>query len=454
MVSSVEYKLVRSPLVTRFNRAVGFSLLAKGWQAVAGLLTIPLILHYLGAAKQGYYYTFSSLIAMQSFFELGFSIVISIYASHEWHQLRLDSTQRVVGDYQALSRLTSLGRFVIVYSALMALVYLLVVGPVGYHVLASEQSISVDWVLPWVTHVFFSALLMSGIPFLSLLEGCDQMADVALFRLIQSAVASLVLWVGLAAGLELWALTGYSLASVIMQFLYLVVWKRGFFSTFLRPPQGESLSWRNELLPMQWRLAVQGLFSYMSFPLFTSITYTYQGAVEAGRLGMTLQIISGIQSFALVFLRARAPEFSLLAAARDRLALVERCKWATVHCVIVMGVSCGLVVLALVIADVQGVLQTGRMLSPLAFLVFSIGIVGTGIVQGIALYMRAYKQELLTVTGVIVGCLYGVLGWQACIHFGSIGIAWTYSAATVFVAMPLSLFVLRVHRDRIQEDWS
>lgn len=434
----------------RVNRAVSFSLLAKVWQAGSGLLTIPLIVHYLGATKQGYYYTFSSLIALQSFFELGFSIVISVYASYEWRKLRLDNEQRIDGDPHALSRLTSLGRFAIGYSALMAFAYFVIVGPVGYYVLAREQGVIVDWVLPWFLHLFFSAMLMCGTSFLSLLEGCDQMADVARFRLIQSIVASIVLWLGLAAGFELWSLTCFSLASVLTQSFYLFVWKRGFFSTFLRPPQNDRLSWWHDLLPMQWRLAVQGLFSYMSFPLYISLSYTYQGAVEAGRLGMTLQIISGIQAFALVFLRARAPEFSLLAAARDHLPLVERTKSATLHCVVVMAMSSGLVILALMIADAQGISQTERMLSPLAFFILSIGIICTGLVQGVALYMRAFKQELLTVTGVIVGCLYGGFGWLACMHFGSLGIAWSYSAITAFVAVPLTLLVLQANRDRIK----
>jgi hypothetical protein len=272
------------------------------------------------------------------------------------------------------------------------------------------------------------------------------MAEVAMFRLAQSVVAHFALWGALAVGLELWALVGYSLASVLAQAIYFTVWQRRFFSAFLLAPQRERLSWRRDLLPMQWRLAVQGLFSYMNFPLFTSLSYAYQGAVEAGRLGMTLQILSGIQAFALVFLRARV---SLLAAARAHSELVMRSKQATLHSVAVMFGLCALAILALLGLHSLSLPQVERVLSPTIFLIFSLGIVCTGIVQGIALYLRVHKMEVLTWVGVIVGCCYGLLGWQACSRFGAIGIAWSYTVVTAFVAVPFTLMVLRLKQHRL-----
>ena len=65
------------------DRAIGFTILARGWASVAGLVTVALIARFLSPSEQGYYYTFGSLIALQIVFELGFSFVILQMASHE-----------------------------------------------------------------------------------------------------------------------------------------------------------------------------------------------------------------------------------------------------------------------------------------------------------------------------------------------------------------------------------
>lgn len=66
------------------SRAVIFSVLLKSWQAGAGLLGLFLISIYFPPEVQGYYYTFASLVALQSFVELGLYLVIVNSASHEW----------------------------------------------------------------------------------------------------------------------------------------------------------------------------------------------------------------------------------------------------------------------------------------------------------------------------------------------------------------------------------
>ena len=45
--------------------------------------SVLLIVHFLTAAEQGYYYALWSLVALQSVFELGFSFVILQVAAHE-----------------------------------------------------------------------------------------------------------------------------------------------------------------------------------------------------------------------------------------------------------------------------------------------------------------------------------------------------------------------------------
>ncbi|MCS2530251.1 hypothetical protein NXV85_22595 [Bacteroides fragilis] len=63
------------------DRAIGYSSLAKIIQATGGVLTMFFIALSLSSTEQGYYYTFSSLLAVQIFFDLGVNFTISQYVA-------------------------------------------------------------------------------------------------------------------------------------------------------------------------------------------------------------------------------------------------------------------------------------------------------------------------------------------------------------------------------------
>ena len=90
------------------DHAVFFTVLARGWTSVSGLVTVFLIARFLTAAEQGYYYTFASLIALQIVFELGFSFVVMQFASHECAHLHITSEGVIDGDRTAHARLAYL----------------------------------------------------------------------------------------------------------------------------------------------------------------------------------------------------------------------------------------------------------------------------------------------------------------------------------------------------------
>ena len=85
---------------------------ARGWQFVAGPVTLWLIADYFSAEVRGYFYTFSSVLAIQLFFELGLHTILVNQVSHQWALLRLTDEGSVTGDSDSAARLASLIRFV------------------------------------------------------------------------------------------------------------------------------------------------------------------------------------------------------------------------------------------------------------------------------------------------------------------------------------------------------
>ena len=115
------------------DRAIVFTVLARGWSSAAGLVTLFLIAHFLSAAEQGYYYTFGSLVALQIVFELGFSFVILQMASHERAHLSITPSHTIVGAPIAHARLASVLQKSVRWYSVAALLLFCFLLPVGMH---------------------------------------------------------------------------------------------------------------------------------------------------------------------------------------------------------------------------------------------------------------------------------------------------------------------------------
>jgi len=132
------------------DKAIFFVLLARGWQLLAGPISILLITNYLTPYAQGFYYTFGSLLALQFFVELGFSLVIINISSHEWAHLRLDHAGYIVGEPEAKSRLISLGRLIYRWYAVASVIFILGVSIGGYHFFSQTPHPYKNWQTPWI----------------------------------------------------------------------------------------------------------------------------------------------------------------------------------------------------------------------------------------------------------------------------------------------------------------
>jgi hypothetical protein len=107
--------LIDLPVATRIRNASGidrpvfYTVVARGWSAFAGPISLIFVAQFLSKEEQGFYYTFSSVLALQIFFELGLAYVIMQSASHEKAHLEWSKDDRVLtGDPRAKARLASL----------------------------------------------------------------------------------------------------------------------------------------------------------------------------------------------------------------------------------------------------------------------------------------------------------------------------------------------------------
>src|SRR5271163_2989627 len=119
--------------VLGLDRAIAFTVLARGWSSMAGVVTVALIARFLSPAEQGYYYTFGSLVALQIVFELGFSLVILQMASHERAHLTLELDGSVSGSAMAHGRLASVLQKSVRWYSIAAVLMFCTLVPAGFY---------------------------------------------------------------------------------------------------------------------------------------------------------------------------------------------------------------------------------------------------------------------------------------------------------------------------------
>ena len=169
------------------DRAVGWTAAARLWSILAGPVSVILIAAHLSAEEQGFYYTFASIVAFQVMFELGLGMVIVQFASHEKAFLEWRPDGTLGGSEVEKGRLAALLRKTLQWYAVattLAAAALLLGGTLFFaHQSTTVQPTTVEgWSWPWIALAILAGGTLFLTPFLSLLEGCGLIIEVARVR--------------------------------------------------------------------------------------------------------------------------------------------------------------------------------------------------------------------------------------------------------------------------------
>lgn len=417
------------------ERAVALAVSGKLWSTCAGLLTTLLVASFFAADIQGYYYTFLSILALQVLAELGLGVVITAYSSHEWARLAFDRKGGIRGDADAFSRLCGLGRFALRWYLAAGVIVMLALGLGGLLFFGSTgwSQVSV-WGGPWAALCIVTGINVCLLPFWAILEGCNQVANVYAYRLVQAIAVSAVTWLGIWAGAGLWVAPLIGAAAALASVATIGWHYAGFFRTVMfGRPTGPRLAWRADILPMQWRVAVSWLAGYLAFSLFTPVLFHYQGPVVAGRMGMTWAFIGALTGIATSWIAPKAPSFGILIA-QGRFAELDRMFWRLTTVVVGVTAAGALAIWTLI----YGLGRWGhplaeRLLAPADAACFLVATVLVAASLPMSTYLRAHKKEPLLVLSVVSGIVTGLTVVLAGQHYSARGVAIGYLAATAVI---------------------
>ena len=435
------------------NEAIFYSLILRGWQIVAAPITLFLIIHHFSPEQQGFYYTFNSLLLLQIFFEMGLSFVLIQFSSHEFSKL----SWKKMGGIQGAKRLRRFKEILnqsMHYYSLFSLLFFVLLVPAGFYFLASKSSenVNFDWKLPWVISVLFTTLILLATPLMAIIEGSGRVKEVSLVRLGQSITSVFAAWIVIALGGGLLNAATITSVNAIFIWVWLVLKNpslvrlalRGILKSQSLTLTSTQFSWRQEIWPMQWRIALSWVSGYFINQLFVPILFYYHGPEIAGKMGMTLSLANMLPIVGQAWITSKAPFMGRLVAQRELEKFDEMffklLKQSTV--VVFLG-ACTLAIFPFVFSSVS-IFQ--RVLSPDQIAILAASSLVTHLVNCFAQYLRSFKKEPMMEVSVIGAILVASLAWYSGKYYSSKEIVFSAFAVNLLFGLPTSFWLWLKHR--------
>lgn len=428
------------------DRAIAFTILARGWASVAGLVTVALIARFLSPAEQGYYYTFGSLIALQIVFELGFSFVILQMASHERAHLTFSPGGLISGDPVAHARLASVLQKTIRWYTSAALLLAIFLLAAGSHFFTAHQHENVSWRLPWYAAALAATLTFQLDPILSFMEGCGFVKNIARLRLGQALTGSTLAWFALAAHHGLFAPAMIIAGNACVASIWLFR-QRELLVPLLRHKAGEyRIHWMKEVWPFQWRIAVSWFCGYFIFQLYNPVLFAFRGAVVAGQMGMALSLAGALSAVAVSWINTKAAPFGAMIARKEFSQLDHLFFKALWQSFSVCAVGALLVWFAVICLNWARLPFAHRVLDPISLGILLLTTVLNTIINAEALYLRAHKQEKFLLNSVLGALLVAPSTYFLGRSYGAFGVVTGSLAIGLFMGLPLGTYTFLKYR--------
>ncbi len=302
------------------DKAIFFTLLSRGLQISTALFTVFFIAKNLSSEEQGFYYTFGSIVALQVFFELGLTGIITQFVAHETSHLKLNADFKMEGEELYRSRLSSLLKFCAKWYFVIAVLVFVALGIFGSLFFArySEEHKDIEWFLPWLLLAVGTAFNLLLSPITAFLEGLGKVKEVAQLRFVQQIMHPVVVWGGLCIGGKLFVSGADAFVRVFV--VAIIIAKSPFFKilkNIWNDAGIEKVIYMKEIFPYQWRIALSWISGYFIFQLFNPVLFATEGAKVAGQMGMTLAALNGLQALTQSWINTKVPRLSGYIAQKD-----------------------------------------------------------------------------------------------------------------------------------------
>jgi hypothetical protein len=441
-------RLLRPIRMFGVDRAIAYTLSTRLATVFMNIGVVVFMLRFLSSIEQGYYFTLLSLVALQVVFELGFCFVVQQLAAHERAHLSIETHGVVLGNAVSHARLASILQMTCKWYLRAAIALGTILMPLGIYFFSHNQQPGshVSWLAPWLVAVAGCVYVFLQNPILAFLEGCGEITQVARMRLLQVVTGGVLAWAAMLSRHGLFAPGLIMVAAGAAGTLFL--WRRSdFLLGLLRYPAGDNtVSWRDEIWPFQWKIAVSWLCSYFTMQVFTPMLFHYRNAVEAGQMGISISISGYLYAIPVAWITTKAPRFGELVAQRkylelDQIFFIALRQASSLLCTLLLSCMLAMILLKRVWPHLAG-----RMVPPSVFAVLLLGTMSSVPVQAMAIYLRCFKREPFLWQSLAVASLTLVSSRVLVKSMGPMGISLSYLLCTGMFGLASAAVIFRSWR--------
>lgn len=430
--------------VLGIDRPIAYAVTGRFLSVLTAPVTFFLIVSRLSSAEQGYYYTFGSLLGVTVFFELGLNNVITQFASHEKAGLQWTDNGSLTGDESSFNRLGDLLRKAVYWYGVVAILIIACVLPIGFLFFAGKTGYAVDvsWSGPWIWLVIASGLWCWASPVFAIFSGCGLVAEMQLNALVQQVGYASLLWLVLILHGGLYATP----VAATFAACYAVIWaftkKRPLIRALWSADRDrQSVSWPNEIWPMQWRIALSWISGYLMTQLFNPILFHYHGAEVAGKMGLTLSLCAALNATSLAWITTKSPIFGTLVAQRKFEDLDRTFFRSLIQSGLIITLAAGLLWLFIVWLASMDHPYSRRLLSPGLCALLFVNAVALHLTNAQAIYLRAHKREPLLPVYLASAVAMLISNYFLGRYVGAGGMVAGYVAVTMIIGLGFGTFV-------------
>jgi hypothetical protein len=432
------------------DSAISYSLISKVFSAVAQPLALYLIASSLSDVEQGYYYTFYSVLALTIFLELGLGMVITHFASNEFGTLKWTANRSLEGDDLALSRLLSILKKSMNWYGVLVVLLMAGLVPVGLYLFRAQAGQSdVNYFWPWILLIMASVIGTWLIPIQAVLGGTGRIADLQRIRLFQNLTGTSVLCVSLAFGARLYAPALMLFTQNAVFIAWFVVAFRGLLvqTAKFRPASDTAIvSWRSEILPMQWRVALSWLASYFISYTANPLLFAYRGPIEAGQMGMSFAIAHLVAGVGLPWISTRSVTYGVYVSRGDYTSLDRIARRSTLQGMAMASCAAAAVIVGIVGARYFAPNLLTRILPLAGIIMLMVSTVGALAVNSVGEYLRAHKCEPYLYMNLVLAVVVMIANVVTAMYFDATTMAIVYTVVTVLIGWPFSAYVFVTRR--------
>ena len=431
------------------DKSIAYSSGATILRAITGLTSIYFISLCLTGEEQGYYYTFGSILAIQVFFELGFTGIITQYVAHEQAHLKwTDDGLHLFGEEKYKSRLTHLLHFCIKWYSVIAILLFFVLTIVGYVFFCKySKDESVSWVFPWLFISLGTCLNLMISPLNSFVQGLGKVKEMSKIAFYIAFIAPAASWICLLLGFKLYVVGVISFLTAVLYIGYFCCTSlKTILYSIWKGQITERISYMKEIFPYQWKIALSWMSGYFIFQLFNPVLFATEGAKVAGQMGMTLTVLNAINALSMNWITTKVPLFSRLIELKDYFNLdkiFNKTVWQET------SICLGLLIVYVLGVEFLRYFQIGfhgnligeRFLAFLPMVLMCLPVYTNQFVFSVATYLRCHKKEPFLIQSLVMGVLTMLSTVFLGKEYGLYGICVGYCVLSILVSFPWGMII-------------